>query len=119
MSTSRCHCSSGGRLLRILQALGIAQYAIAFMGGDAKSQGTPSAAVLDRTNLFFVDACLCGASALALKTNSPTVLRNEALMYPMEKGATLFGSSVRCTALPHHCEEAFCISWQPWIRKSS
>lgn len=66
------------------------------MNGDAKSRGSPSAAVLERTNLFFTDACLCGASALALKTNAPTVLRKEALLYPMEKGATLFGSSVKC-----------------------
>merc|ERR1719387_1505520 len=39
---------------------------------------------------------MCGISALALKTNAPTVLRGEALDYPDPKGATVFGSSARC-----------------------
>merc|ERR1719333_197452 len=39
---------------------------------------------------------MCGISALALKTNAPTVLREEALTYPDGKGATVFGSSARC-----------------------
>lgn len=58
------------------QALGLAEYAIAFM-----SDGSPSAAVLDRTNLFFTDACLCGLSAIALGTNAPVLLRDEARQY--------------------------------------
>merc|ERR1719199_81499 len=39
---------------------------------------------------------MCGISALALKTNAPHVLRNEALEYPDENGAKVFGSSKKC-----------------------
>lgn len=73
------------------QALGIAEYAIDFV-----AHGEPSAVVLGRTNRFYTDACLCGLSALALGTNAPTILRDEALTYPVngnEAGATVFGSS--------------------------
>lgn len=64
------------------QALGLAQFAIDFMGNDPATRGEPSRAVLDRTNLFFVDSVICGVSAIALGTNAPTVLRREALSYP-------------------------------------
>ncbi|MEO0482361.1 MAG: MmgE/PrpD family protein [Planctomycetota bacterium] len=77
------------------QALGIARYAIDFLSDDPAKQGKPGAAVLEKTNLFHTDAVLCGLSALALGTNAPTVLRDEALTYPLasgEKGATVFGS---------------------------
>ncbi len=74
------------------QALGIGQYACDFM---AATIGDPSPEVLDRTRLFFVDAALCGLSALAVRTNAPTVLREEALEYPCDDGATVFASSVR------------------------
>jgi len=46
--------------------------------------------------MFHTDSVMCGISALALKTNAPTVLREEALIYPDAKGATVFGSSVKC-----------------------
>lgn len=71
------------------QALGIAQYAKDFVGG----KGNPSQAVRDRTALFFADSYLCGASAIALRTNAPTVLRKEALGYAAVPGAkaTLIG----------------------------
>merc|ERR1719199_1851698 len=39
---------------------------------------------------------MCGISALALKTNAPHVLRNEALEYQDERGAKVFGSSKKC-----------------------
>ena len=39
---------------------------------------------------------MCGISALALKTNAPTILREEALTYTDAGGATVFGSSVKC-----------------------
>lgn len=71
------------------QALGIGQFAVDFMGG----LGEPSKEVCDRTTLFFTDAVLCGLSAVAVKTNAPTVLRNEALSFPTEDGATVFGST--------------------------
>lgn len=75
------------------QALGIGQFAIDFMGG--KFEG-PSAAVLEKTRLFHTDSVLCGLSALALITNAPTILREEALSYPSadpETSAFVFGSN--------------------------
>jgi len=48
--------------------------------------------------MFHTDAVLCGLSALALKTNAPTILRAEALEYPVDRpelGACVFGSSQR------------------------
>merc|ERR1719461_2420869 len=39
---------------------------------------------------------MTGISALALKTNAPRVLRQEALAYPDTNGATVFGSSAKC-----------------------
>lgn len=81
------------------QALGIAEYAIDFM-----KSGSPDESVLERTRMFHTDACLCGLSALALGTNAPNVLRDEALGYPVgddtltvgtatQKGASVFGSA--------------------------
>lgn len=78
------------------QALGIGQYAIDFVSGRLGSG--PSPAVIERVKLFHTDAVLCGLSALALGTNAPTLLRNEALEYPDEAGATVFGSAVRVKA---------------------
>lgn len=74
------------------QALGIAEFAIDFMEGKI---GKPDPAVLKRTEQFHTDAALCGLSALALRTNAPSVLRAEALDYPVrsgQPGATVFGS---------------------------
>jgi len=75
------------------QALGIGQFAIDFLRGGL-GEG-PSVAVLERVRLFHTDAVLCGVSALALHTNAPTILRNEALEYADPNGATVFGSAVR------------------------
>ena len=75
------------------QALGIGQFAIDFL-----ANGEPSEKVLERVRLFHTDAVLCGLSALALGTNAPTILRNEALEYADADGATLFGSSTRVKA---------------------
>ena len=73
------------------QALGIGQYAIDFM-----KSGEPAESVLTRTKLFHADAVLCGLSAIALGTNAPVLLREEALRYKNKKhGATVFGSSKR------------------------
>lgn len=63
------------------QAMGIAEYAVEFM-----KSGNPGAAVVERTNMFNVDAMMCGVSALALGTNAPTVLREEALRYQCPPG---------------------------------
>lgn len=77
------------------QALAIGQYALDFISGRI---GKPDAAVLERTELFHADAVICGLSALACRTNSPTILRAEALDYPVAKpelGACVFGSAQR------------------------
>lgn len=97
------------------QALGIAEYALGFLwekpgdGSRGQRGGQPDAAVLERTEMFHTDACLCGISALALGTNAPTLLRAESFSYPVpaggggtlaplgaakRHGATVFGSSI-------------------------
>ncbi len=78
------------------QALGIGQFAIDFMA--AKLGSGPSQSVLDRVRLLHTDAVLCGASALALQTNAPVILKREALDYLDSKGATPLGSNVRVKA---------------------
>ncbi len=81
------------------QALGIGQFAIDFLSG--KLGPGPSQAVFDRTRLFHTDSVLCGLSALALGTNAPTVLRNEALSYRTDDpshGAFCFGSNQQVMA---------------------
>ena len=74
------------------QALGIGQFAINFMNG---SIGEPDEAILDRTLMFFTDSMICGLSAIALGTNAPTVLREEALSYETSGGGgvPIFGSN--------------------------
>lgn len=75
------------------QVRGLAQYAIDFLAGAFEP---PSDLVLARTEQFFVDSVVCGMSALALGTNAPTILRDEALQYlaaDRAHGATLFGSA--------------------------
>jgi len=80
------------------QALGLAQFAIGFLDESGSGRGAPSEAVLDRTNLFLTDSVLCGLSALALGTNAPRVLREEALQYPVEEGSPLLGQAQRAGA---------------------
>ena len=78
------------------QALGLGQFAVDFMSGKI---GEPAPSVLDRTNLFHVDATFCGLSAIALGANAPRVLREEAMDYgdaANKEGAAIFGSKVRC-----------------------
>jgi 2-methylcitrate dehydratase len=70
------------------QALGLGQFAIDFLSDDRAKRGDPDPAVLERTNMFHVDACLCGVSAIALGTNSPTVLRTEAMQYRLPPAGT-------------------------------
>lgn len=71
------------------QANGIAQYAIDFL-----ANGKPAAKVLERSKMFHTDSVLCGLSALALKTNAPHVLRNEALEFTLGKGSKLEAAKV-------------------------
>jgi 2-methylcitrate dehydratase len=75
------------------QVRGLAQYALDFLAGQF---APPSDNVLARTEQFFVDSVVCGVSALALVTNAPTILRDEALQYPAAdraRAATVFGSA--------------------------
>ena len=79
------------------QALGIAQYAIDFMS-DGPNTGNPAASVMEKTNLFHTDACLCGLSAIAMGTNAPVLLREEALQYRVAGEAAAWakkGTTVR------------------------
>eukprot|EP00931_Biecheleriopsis_adriatica_P026972 TRINITY_DN1630_c0_g1_i3.p1 TRINITY_DN1630_c0_g1~~TRINITY_DN1630_c0_g1_i3.p1 ORF type:complete len:587 (-),score=130.74 TRINITY_DN1630_c0_g1_i3:116-1822(-) len=86
------------------QALGIAQYAKDLIGG--KYGDKVDASVYERAEMFHTDSVMCGISALALKTNAPTVLRDEALAYPDPKGATVFGSMVKCAPEKAICANA-------------
>eukprot|EP00913_Durusdinium_trenchii_P010987 g10312.t1 len=76
------------------QAQGIGQYAKDLL--DGKFGDNVDASVYERVEMFHTDSVMCGISALALKTNAPTILREEALTYSDPKGATVFGSSARC-----------------------
>jgi 2-methylcitrate dehydratase len=76
------------------QARGIAQYALDIMSGRHPG---PSDAVLTKIEQFHLDSVACGVSALACRTNAPTVLRREALEYRATdgtKGVPMFGSTV-------------------------
>eukprot|EP00811_Abedinium_folium_P024435 NODE_3433_length_2036_cov_21.798848.p1 GENE.NODE_3433_length_2036_cov_21.798848~~NODE_3433_length_2036_cov_21.798848.p1 ORF type:complete len:601 (+),score=194.97 NODE_3433_length_2036_cov_21.798848:145-1803(+) len=76
------------------QALGIAHFAKDFING--KFGDNVDASVWEKVEQFHTDSVMCGVSALAMKCNAPTVLREEALIYPDSNGATAFGSSKRC-----------------------
>jgi len=91
------------------QALGIGRFAVDFMTG---SLGEPSQKVFERTTLFFTDAVLCGLSAVAVRTNAPTVLREEALQFKTTEGATVFGSNVR--VFPEKAILANCAAVREW-----
>jgi 2-methylcitrate dehydratase len=93
------------------QALGIGRFAIDFMSGRL---GGPDRAVLDRTILFFTDSVVCGLSAIALGTNAPTILRDEALETAGrgKRGVPVFGSSAAC--LPEKAICANCAAVREW-----
>ena len=91
------------------QALGIAEFAIRFMRDD---HGTPSEAVKDKTRQFFADAAVCGLSAIALGTNAPLVLREEAAEYPKAGGVTVFGSTD--AVCPEKAIAANCSAVREW-----
>lgn len=81
------------------QALGIGQFAVDFMNSRI---GKPDQEVINRSVQFFTDSVLCGLSAIALGTNAPRVLRDEALRYKCEAasgsgsgGATTFGNKTK------------------------
>ena len=64
------------------QAQGLAEFAIEFMQRDFTKIDEN---VVDRVRLFHTDSVLCGISALAQRTNAPTILRREAIkQYSLE-----------------------------------
>jgi 2-methylcitrate dehydratase len=67
---------------------------------------------LDRVQLFHTDSVLCGVSALALGTNAPNLLRQEAFEYPDANGAGVFGSPVRVK--PEKAVVANCAAVREW-----
>lgn len=85
------------------QAYELGKYAIDFL-----ANGKPSQQVIERVKLFHTDSVVCGLSALALRTNAPSVLKNEALQYssktksanpkPKAGYAKVFGSNDLCVA---------------------
>ena len=87
------------------QALGIGQYALDSMAGSR-----PDEAVRAKTRLFHTDAVLCGASALALRTNAPTLLREEAREYPGAAGLLGGGTRVK----PEKATVANCAAMREW-----
>lgn len=76
------------------QALGIAQYAIDFIAGKYGDNISPE--VWKKIEQFHTDSVMCGISAIAMKTNAPNCLREEAFEYPDPKGARVFGNSKTC-----------------------
>lgn len=110
------------------QALGLANFALDFMWNKADNGGCAAdKSVLERTELFYADACLCGVSALALGTNAPNILRDEALQYrapaagtgtlgaphgAKRPGATVFGS--RTEVMPEKAIVANCAAVREW-----
>ena len=58
------------------QARGLGEYAIDFM---AMKNKRISDEVYERVSLFHTDSVLCGISSIALKTNAPNILRDEAI----------------------------------------
>jgi len=75
------------------QAVGIAQFALDFMAGKFGTDPAPE--VFERVEMFHTDSVVCGLSAIALDTNAPNILRDEAQEYPDPNGATCFGSKNR------------------------
>lgn len=92
------------------QVRGLAQYAIDFFSGTFSA---PADSVLERTEQFFIDSVVCGISALALGTNAPTILRDEALSYPVaSRGVPVFGSATGVA--PEKAILANCAAVREW-----
>ena len=94
------------------QARALGEFAIDFMAGKFPP---PKASVFERLDLFHLDSVCCAVSALAMKTNAPTVLKKEALSYPIQEkgtGATCFGSTQRVS--PEKAILANCAAVREW-----
>lgn len=92
------------------QAFGIGEFAISFMRGDMGDALDES--VLERVRMFHTDSALCALSALALQTNAPMILRNEALTYKFQNGARCFGSQEN--VMPEKAILANCAAVREW-----
>jgi len=95
------------------QARGLAEYALSFLWGPL-SKSMPSADVFKRTELFHIDSVICGLSALAMRTNAPTVLRDEAMEYESKDGAALFGSNMSHSVKTEKAIVANCAAVREW-----
>ncbi|HKD36038.1 MAG TPA: MmgE/PrpD family protein, partial [Pirellulales bacterium] len=94
------------------QARGLGQFAIDFLGGRFAG---PDESVLRMVERFHLDSMACGVSALACRTNAPTVLRGEALEYespPPARGVPCFGS--RVLVKPEKAVVANCSAVREW-----
>lgn len=95
------------------QARGIATFALSFLNGEDSERGCPDQSVLDRTVLFFTDSVMCGLSAIALGTNAPCVLREEASCYERSDGGVpVMGSTV--PVAPEKAILANCSAVREW-----
>ena len=94
------------------QARGIAQYALDFIGDT--SSGVDDSVFL-KVEQFHRDSIACAVSAIALRANAPTVLREEALSYvtgDLKKGVPCFGST-ECV-WPEKAVAANCSAVREW-----
>jgi 2-methylcitrate dehydratase len=100
------------------QARELGRFAINFLAGPP---GDVDDAVYERVEQFHRDSVACAVSALALKTNAPTVLRAEAREYPAAGSphgtaapgsATLFGSTL--PVAPEKAVVANCSAVREW-----
>ena len=91
------------------QARGLAEYAIEFMRMDEKKIDDE---VYKRVQLFHTDSVICGVSAIALRSNAPNILRDEAInLYSVNpdkksKGSKYFLSKCFGSKLWVHAEKA-------------
>lgn len=69
----------------------LAQYALDFLGDKFAE---PADAVYRRVEAFHLDSVACGVSALALGTNAPRILREEALEYAVGPNSSINGSPI-------------------------
>lgn len=63
-----------------------------FINNVDEEGGKPDEKVFKRVEQFHTDSVVCGLSAIALQTNAPKVLREEAIEYTHRNGATIFGN---------------------------
>jgi 2-methylcitrate dehydratase len=100
------------------QARGLAEYAIEFMKTDNKKI---EESVFNRVQMFHTDSVICGISALALKTNAPNILRDEAInLYSVNPDKRVKGTNLsKCfgSKLWVHAEKAIaanCSAVREW-----